>query len=731
MFGVRAFCSRERAYKMQAHQTLFYRAVTCCIDTIFYVKGYLFARSVCGFASKDFVWYANVRILNIISWGNDLVNRYVKSYLKNAVSKRDLVFPLVFLSLSLCGLKGQYSIVATPIETWVNPQLPSSDYNLNNAYLYLLNGQAMQSVFEGEGLPPREKKEVGLRKGDYPQYMYLAISIKDPVQENNSLTIPLMINDMRNPNTSTRVMEYGGRFLENIPDEILKNGDIVAKVKFEAIKTNTGAEFWKKTSEISVQLGKTATSLLNPALLAGPFVNLAQQIIPQIDKGLRSLEQVEDPQKMVSEFYIKLISKELSALYQERVVSATLYRMHWDIDAPPKSRYFANAQPKQVDDLRKMVTNTAYPYFLVVNTKAEYNTDHSELVYNQSYIDRKAKDFRKIQNPEKREAERAFLDAIKQAVELRRQIDAFQNSLNTRYADWLAYSRAIDLYYAIWKLKNQEAASLTKLDATTRDKYLRLYSNVMNDINLWFSGDLLVKARNITTYLIQNPGSVIQGKGDARKLYEDISLLDFFRDRVKQTEIQGKLPKEIEGLEAFTLATRKLEDLESALFDLEFQPSETLKVEEKKEWLRNRVSRTYPLCQACARMVSEKIAAIENASYEQNLRRFRQLSSDYYNELECHDEVVQRLEYYIKVQTDSMTVSTLVLESLKKDREELLRLSNVYSSIFSRDAANIPQSELAELIQRAQLTREKFLLILQRLRGRVIPEEEVPCLLKP
>ena len=641
----------------------------------------------------------------------------------------------VFISLalvltSLSGLNGQYSISATPVETWVNPQLPSSDFNLNNAYLYLLNGQAMQAVFEGEGLPPREKKEVGLRKGDYPQYMYLAISIKDPVQENNTLTIPLMINDMRNPNTSSRVMEYGGRFLENIPDEILKNGDIVAKVKFEAIKTNAGTEFWKKTSEISVELGKTATSLLKTSL-AGPFLALTEQIIPQIDKGLRSLEQVEDPQKMVSEFYIKLISKELSGLYQERVVSATLYRMHWDIDAPPKSRYFANAQPKQVDDLRRLVTNTSYPYFLVVNTKAEYNTDHSELVYNQSYIDRKAKDFRKIQNPEKREVERAFLDAIKQAVELRRQIDIFQNSLNTRYADWLAYSRAIDLYYAIWKLKNQEVASLSSLDGVTRDKYVRLYSNVMNDVNLWFSGDLLTKARNITAYLIQHPGSFIQGKEDARKLYEDITLLDFFRDRVKQTEIQGKLPKEIEGLEAFVLTSRKLEDLESTLFALDFQPAETLAVEEKKEWLRNRVARTYPLCQACGRLVGEKIASIENATYEQNLRRFRQLSSDYYNQLECRDEVVQRLEQYIKVQSDSMTVSSLVLESLKKDREELLRLSNSYISVFSRDAATIPQGELAELIQRAQLYREKFLLIIQRIRGRVIPEGEIPCLLKP
>lgn len=632
-------------------------------------------------------------------------------------------------SLSV-SLSGQNSIFATPVETWINPQMPSSDFNLNNSYLYLVNGQALQSVFEGQGLSAKERKEISLRKGDYPQYMYLAITIKDPVQENNTLTIPLMINDMRSPNTSSRVMEYGGRFLENIPDEILKNGDIVAKVKFEAIKTNTGAEFWKKTSEISVELGKTATNLLKTSL-AGPFLALTEQIIPQIDKGLRSLEQVEDPQKMVSEFYIKLLSKELSALYEERVVSATLYRIHWDVETPPKSRYFSAAQPQKVDDLRKLISNTSVPYFLVINTKAEYNTDHSELVYNQSYIDKKAKDFRRIQNPDKREAERSFLETLKMAMELKKQIEIFQSSLNTRYVDWLAYSRVIDLYYDIWNLKNTQVVALSKLEPITRDKYIRLYSNVMNDVGLWFSGDLLAKARDIAAYLINNPGSFVANKDDARKLYEDITLIDFFRDRVKQTEIQGKLPKEIESLQTYTRAIRKLEDLENALFNLDFQPADGLSPESKKEWLLGRVSRVYPLCQTCARRVGEKIAAIENATHEQNLRRFRQLSTDYYAQLECHDEVMQRLDQYIRTATDSANVSSLVLDAVKKDREDLLKLSNSYVNIFSKDPSATPPAELVELIQRSQFNREKFMLIIQRLRGGVLPEEGIPCLLRP
>ena len=634
------------------------------------------------------------------------------------------------ISLSGYDAFGQYAIVASEVESWVTPNLPSSDFNLNSSYLYLVNGQSLQRVFEGEGLQSRERKEVGLKKGDYPQYMYLAITIKDPVQEGNVLTVPLMIHDMRNPAMSSRLLEYGGRFLENIPDEVLKNGDIVAKVKFEAIKTNTASEFWKKTAEISVDLGKTATNLLKTSL-AGPFLALTEQIIPQIDKGLRSMEQVNDPQKISSEFFIKLLSKELSALYEERVVSATLYRIHWDIDKPPRSKYFQSANPQKTDDLRKLVNNVSTPYFLVINTKSEYNTDHSEMVYNQSYIDKKAKDFRKIQNPNKKEVEKEFLESLKLAVELRKQIDLFQSSLNSKYTDWLAYSRIIDLYYEIRNLKNQETVKLSKQDPITRDKYIRLYSNVMNDVDLWFGTELLEKGKEVVQYLINHPGNYLPQQADVKTLYRDIELLDFFRDRVRQMEIQGKLPKEIESLSTYSLTANKLLDLENALFDAGFQPKDGMQVEEKKEWLLSQASKVYPLCQTCAKRVGERIAAIENATHEQNLRKFRDYSVEYYAQLECFDEVVQALDQFLRTSADSAGVSPAILESVKQDREDLLKLSNTYVRIFSRDFTTLPPKELSDLIQQYQMNREKFLVILQRLRGPVLPPDGVPCMLRP
>ncbi len=637
-----------------------------------------------------------------------------------------LATTLLFL-FSVQASFAQFSITATEVETWTTPVPVSSDYNLNSAYVFLLNPTALQAVFEGEGLNKGEKKDVGLKKGDYPQYMYLAVNIKDPVNEANTLTIPLMIHDVRNPAISQRLVEYGGRFLENIPDDNLKN-DIVAKVKFEAFKGNNSNEFWKKTAEISLNLGRTATSILkNP--ISGTFSALSDQIIPQVDKGIKSMGNLEDPQKIVSEFYIKLLNKELSGLYEEKVISAILYRIHWDVEKPVRSKFFTNAKPGRVDDLKRMINTTTAPFLLVVSTKAEYNTDHSQMAYNQQYIEKKAKDFRKIQNAEKREVEKSFLEILKLAVELNKQMDVFQNSLNTKYPDWLAYSKVIELYFHVNELRKEELGKLVKQEPIIREKYTRLYGNVQNDVDLWFGTELMQKARSVAAYLLNNPGTYNYGNRSPRQIYEDIEMLDYYRDRVKQIENQGKLPKEIQALETYELALRKLKEMETALFEADFSPDPRLDVESKKSWLLTRASQVYPTCQICGQRVGEKITAIENATYEQNIRQYKEISAGYYSKLECFENIMNGLNTFIKANKDSTTISPMMFASIKQDREDFIRTVNTYNEIAGKDHTTLSSKDLSALIQRFQINREKMLIIIQRLKGLSLANGGTSCLM--
>ncbi len=623
-------------------------------------------------------------------------------------------------------------ITASEVERWVTPDFPSSDFNLNSAYVYLLNGEKLREVFEGEGLNRSEKKDLGIKKGDYPQYMYLAVSIPDPYKEGNEFTVPLMIHNVQDPNNISQVAGYGGRLLENIPDEVLKQGDMVGKVKFEAFKGNSSSEFWQRTAKIGLELGKTATSLL-AAPLTGNFLALTQQIVPQVAQGISSLEKVKPPQagqRMTSEFYIRLLSKELSNLFQERVVSATLYRIHWDIEGrPAQSRFFRNARPQRVEDLKDKVNHTSTPFILIVHTKSEYNTDHSELVYNQSYIEKKTRDYRKIQNSTKKEIEKQFLETLKLSVELKNQIGIFQNSLNTKYPDWLAYSKIIDLYYDIRTLQREELRKIEPMtDVTVREKYVNLYRNVQTDIDLWFPSELLSKGREIASFLVGlRADSDFSGYPSAAALYEDIELLDFFRDRVKQTEIQGKLPKEIESLETYTLTTKVLARLESLLFQQQFSVPESWSIAEKKQWFLSRAANDYPKCRSCAQRVGERINELENLTHEQNIQKYRDISKEYYEKLECYEYVYTELDRFIQANTDSLTISPLILEGLKKDRDDLNKLGESYSELVGRDYLAMKPDELSELLSRYYVNREKLGIIYERLKGVIFGEEVGVC----
>jgi len=631
----------------------------------------------------------------------------------------------ILFSFSVSGFC-QNSIIASQVESWTVQSPVSSDFNLNSSYVFLLNPSMLATVFEGEGLNKGEKKDVGIKKGDYPQYMYLAASIKDPVNPNNSLTIPLMIHDTRNPNISSRILEYGGRVLENISDDVLNKGDITAKIKFEAIKSNEARDFWQKTAEISADLGKTATSLLKVGL-SGPFLALTNQIMPQVDKGLRSMEKLDDPQKMVSEFYIKLLSKDLGNLYDEKVVGATLYRIHWDIELPLKSKYFLNFPANKVDDFKNKVPKTTAPFILIVQTKSEFNTDYSDLTFTKPYLDKKIKEFKLVQNEVKKETESEFLEVFSSVLDLRRQIDLFQGSLQTKYTDWIAFARLIDSYRNIGLLKTKALANLASKDAKLKEKYGKLYTNGQTEIDLWFNAEMLLKFREIGRFLIQNESDATSKNKSAILLYKDIELLEFYRDRLSQAEIQGRLPKEIESLPSFQKISELRSGLELNFFKQEFQFSNQFAVKELKNIWLEKAKNQFPLCKSCPSLISELAHEHEKSTFVKLNQEFSTISKGLYQTLTCLDAAVNFLGQYIEKGRETQQVPELVIDNLAKDKDELTLLIQSYQLILSKELQNMPLDELQKLMIDFNNRKNKTLLIWDRLKGGIIPANLVGC----
>jgi hypothetical protein len=66
-----------------------------------------------------------------------------------------------------------------------------------------------------------------------------------------------------------------------------------------------------------------------------------------------------------------------------------------------------------------------------------------------------------VQNETKKEVESEFLEVFSAALDLRRQIDLFQGSLQTKYTDWIAFARLIDSYHNIGILKTNALKKLS------------------------------------------------------------------------------------------------------------------------------------------------------------------------------------------------------------------------------------------------------------------------------
>ena len=635
-----------------------------------------------------------------------------------------LIFFFYFL-MPFCSV-GQNSVIASQVESWVNQTPVSSDYNLNSSYIFLLNPSLLAPMFEGEDLNKGERRDVGIKKGDYPQYMYLAASIKDPVNPTNFLTIPLMIHDTRNPNISSRLLEYGGRVLENISDDVLNKGDITAKIKFEAIKSNEARDFWQKTAEISADLGKTATSLLKVGL-SGPFLALTNQIMPQVDKGLRSMEKLDDPQKMVSEFYIKLLSKDLGNLYDEKVVGATLYRIHWDVDVPMKSKYFLQFQAGKVEDFKSKVPKTTAPYILIVQTKSEYNTDYSDLAFNKAYFDKKTREFKLIQNETKKEVESEFLEVFSAALDLRRQIDLFQGSLQTKYTDWIAFARLIDSYRNIGILKTNSLKSLSSKDVKLKEKYGKLYTNVQTEVDLWFNAEMLLKFREIGRFLIVNETDSLLSNKTAEQLYKDIELLAFYRERLSQSEIQGRFPKEIESLASFQKVNDLRKMIEKLFFQKEFLSNINVSGKEQANAFLEKATAQFPSCASCKTLAIERLAASEKSTFSRLNEQFKALSKGLYHTLSCLDATVNFLNQYIENGRVTQQVPELVIDNLSRDKEELTKLITQYQVLISKDPQNMALDDLQKILTDFENRKNKTVLIWERLKSSVLPADLNGC----
>lgn len=628
---------------------------------------------------------------------------------------KKLLLVIAYLGIWLSSF-GQF-ITASLVESWKLNELPGDDYNLNAAYVFLINPQALKTTFEGDNLQKSEKKEIGLKKGDFPRYMYLAVNIPNPMEQGDNITIPLMIQDMQNPSQMSRVTGYGGRVLENIPDEVLAEGDITASIQFEAIKDNNTVEFWQKTAKISIDLGKTATSLVaNP--LAGGIFTLTQQIIPQVSKGLNSLQAVEQPEKISSEFFIKLLNQELSEDYKERVVGANLYKIHWDADKPSRTRLIRKESYPNVQAVKDEITLSKTPFILVVQSKSAFTPNHNQLKISEAYLAAGKKSLAKIHNDQLKELERDFLVCLEQALYIKEEVDLFKRSLNARYTDWLAYAKGLNGLLKLYRYAHV---------FSNASEYNHWFQTLESEVRLWFDNPLLVQGLAMTD-LLNHPQVVNDNLQELNSAYEQVKLFDFFRSKMEVLKVGGVLPEELEQMEIHQRINKLLFRSESTVFEKGFQlPSYLTEGERQIEWLKEELDQMYPLCQYCNEKVEDLTTAIRRAKFLENQRKFRALNTEFYDRLACLETLGSHIDGYLEMQNDNPSVPESVLSGINDDSRQYKNFVKEYAVIINKEATNLGDEELVGQLEAYRNNRMALESIIRKLENIVFTAEESNC----
>jgi len=618
-------------------------------------------------------------------------------------------FFFFLLSLSAVKVNAQF-ITSTMVESWSAIETPSEDFHLNSSYLFLINPHALKSTFEGQDLEPGEKRDIGIKKADLPRYMYLAVSIPNPIKENDHFTIPLMIQDMRNPNQASRVTGYGGRVLENIPDEALKAGDIIAKVKIETIRDNNSAEFWKKTAQISIDLGKTASSILaNP--ITGSLFLLTQQIIPQVSKGISSLQESDQPDKVTNEFFIPLMDRDFLPGYFEKVVSASLYKIHWDGGSAAKTRFLKKDSFENVQEVKNRITSAKTPYILVVQTKSEFNPDHSSLQISPSYISKCKNDFSKIFNDSKKSQEREFISALEKALVFKEELQVFRKSLNTRFINWTAFARALDFYLQVVQFQNHFEGS-----------YKKWYGQILGEVDGWFDDPLLAQGQSIVQL-------ITSAKFDHLTAYEKIKILDFYRSRLDLIKIGDRLPEEIEAMNITSGVQIKILKLEQELFEKEFRVPEQIRGENHRiDWLKERKENIFPRCLYCTSAADAEISKIKFSIDRENQKKFRTLTALYYQQIICLEKFQNLLKDFIYQQQIQLSIPKIVLEGIQNDQKNLEIYMTEWKRLITRDPLELFGEELKQTLETIKENQLKMEAIGVKLRN-TVPDGDLSCFL--
>jgi hypothetical protein len=118
---------------------------------------------------------------------------------------------------------------------------------------------------------------------------------------------------------------------------------------------------------------------------------------------------------------------------------------------------------------------------------------------------------------------------------------------------------------------------------------------------------------------------------------------------------------------------------------------------------------------------------VEKSTFQSLYRQYASLSKSLYHTLVCLDASIQLLDKYIANGRETNLLSSLVIDNLTKDKDELVNVVQSYQNLISKEPQPVAIEELQRLLTDFNDKKSKALLIFDRLRGGIIPADVKGC----
>lgn len=644
------------------------------------------------------------------------------------------------LLIYLCALfttSAQETIKAKIIDQWpATGSVVEVDkiYDRVTSHVYIFNDEDWLELFKGKNYTGAERKKIGIKKGEEPDFLSVSIRVKHPSLKGErdatgkdiGISIPLFTYDFREDVAAAQFKSFQNTmFLKDVKVKDISQ-DIIGQIEIEALSSNDSKAFWTKVASITGSFANSALSLaMGDASALG---DIKDKLSEHLQNGVQAINSMtNEPIKRNYSTWIKLLSRSNNEEFDEYVSGIRLYEVNWtsikkqefnklnEIEFPVKNNNLVT-----VEGIRLMVENAnlGVPLILVIEVRTKTRIDKRKASLSVDYKDWASREYEDYTMQKQFTIIQEYFETYKFAFSASESIENFvKNNGNEDANLYLFEAINFSYLYYINSVKNIEHNN-DKLGDPDLKPIVQVIEGRFNSIR-----DLLnSKFSQSSNYALRDAGKIVTA------LYTPLSdsasnpKIQQFLERMNQFEAIVTLTgsKEAELSDGYIDAKTKRNKWETILYNriLDKTPDSNRNLS-----FYQGIETNYKFCNICYNIAVNKIGELNEVSLVKAKEDFLTLSNDYFekfnasrdslssqfplinNWLDSLDEVSQAKykPYYDKL-VGAMPIWILYV---KKDRSEVDNQSDI--KLINEWTSNL-KSAMSDIIVGGLFFSEKSII---------------------